>query len=220
MVVKNKKENIQEGAGQEVNIINSKESSKHGKGKFAVIIAILIVIILVVFGVITNKNGSIKITVKSSLDRIVEKSDFETVNITYNVIAKKCKDEKKCDLNSNDINDFKYVVSCKGTITAGIDFSKIEIEVDEKNKKLIVTMPEASVKGEPTIGKVKFLNGSELKGDKLVDAKKLCQTTTIEKSEKDGKLLPAAKEQAREVLQSFYEQWIKAYDSEYKVEVK
>jgi hypothetical protein len=33
-------------------------------------------------------------------------------------------------------------------------------------------------------------------------------------------LIPAAKEQSRVVLEQFYKQWIKAYDSSYDVEVK
>lgn len=211
------KENNIESVKQ-INVV-SELLKKSKKGLLLFICVILIVILVIVF-VIFNKKGLIKTTVKSSLDRIVEKSDLETVNITYNVIAKKCKDDSNCDKDSNNINDFKYVVSCKGTITAGIDFSKIKIDVDEKEKKLVVTMPDASVKGEPNIGKIKFINGEDLNADELPDARKLCQETTKQKSEQDGKLLPAAKEQARSVLQEFYEQWVKAYNSEYKVEVK
>lgn len=181
------------------------------------IILVAGVVILLVNG---SKEGNIKSNAKISLDKIVEKSDLETANITYNVIAKKCKNEEECDLNSNNITDFKYVVSCKGTITAGIDFSKIKIEQIDKEKRLIITMPEATLKGEPTIGSTKFLNGTDISANELPEARKLCQETVKEKSEKDNKLLPAAKEQARVVLEEFYTQWIKAYDSDYKVVVK
>lgn len=181
------------------------------------IILVAGVVILLVNG---SKEGNIKSNAKISLDKIVEKSDLETANITYNVIAKKCKNEEECDLKSNNIADFKYVVSCKGTITAGIDFSKIKIEQIDKEKKLIITMPEATLKGEPTIGSTKFLNGTDISANELPEARKLCQETVKEKSEKDNKLLPAAKEQARVVLEEFYTQWIKAYDSDYKVVVK
>ena len=188
--------------------------------KIIVMAAIILVVGVVILLVNGSKEGKIKSNAKISLDKIVEKSDLETANITYNVIAKKCKNEEECDLNSNNITDFKYVVSCKGTITAGIDFSKIKIEQIDKEKKLIITMPEATLKGEPTIGSTKFLNGTDISANELPEARKLCQETVKEKSEKDNKLLPAAKEQARVVLEEFYTQWIKAYDSDYKVEVK
>lgn len=184
-----------------------------------ILVCILLIVLLISF--FSKKgDGKVKTQIKTTLDSIVEKSDLETANITYNVIAKKCKNDSNCDKNSNNIDDFKYVVSCKGTITAGIDFKKVNIEVDEKNKKVIITMPEATIKGDPNIGSIKFLNGKDLKAAELPDARKLCQETAKEKSEKDNKLIPAAKEQARVVLEEFYGQWIKAYDSSYTVEVK
>ena len=195
-----------------------KEKIKYNKGPF---IILLIIIIILIALLMPSKKKSIKVSVRSTLETLVEKSDLETVNITYNVIAKKCKDDNsECDKKSNDISDFKYVVSCKGTITAGIDFENVKIDVDTKNKKLIVTMPEATIKGEPNIGSIKFLNGGDVPADELPNARVLCQETTKQKSEEDNKLIPAAKEQARIVLEEFYKQWIKAYDSSYQVEIK
>ena len=150
---------------------------------------------------------------------IVEKSDLETINVTYNIIAKQCK-KNDCDKKSNNIDDYKYVVSCKGTITAGINFKDVKIDEDIKNKKIIVTVPEATLTGEPIIGSVKFLNGEDVSADELPNARKLCQEETKAKSEKDDKLIPAAKEQAKIVLEEFYKQWIKSYDNTYVVEVK
>ena len=74
--------------------------------------------------------------------------------------------------------------------------------------------------GEPTIGSVKFLNGEDVSADELPNARKLCQEETKAKSETDDKLIPAAKEQAKTVLEEFYKQWIKSYDNTYVVEVK
>ena len=210
---------------EEVNKEFKEESKKERKNKInnnKIIFLVIIVIIIIIISsfVLTSGQGSVKTHIKTTLDNIVEKSDLETANITYNIIAKKCKDDKKCDKTSNNIDDFEYVVSCKGTITAGIDFKKIDIEVDEKNKKILIKMPEATIKGEPNIGSIKFLNGKDLEASKLPDARILCQETVKEKSEKDNKLIPAAKEQARVVLEEFYGQWIKSYNSSYKIEVK
>ena len=215
--MKVKKSEINESDSKDINIVLEKFNKNK---KYFIIIFLLIIIFIINMFLLPSKERTIKNNVKSSLDRIVEKSNLETVNITYNVIAKECKNNKKCDKTSNKIEDFKYVVSCKGTITAGIDFSKIEIEVDEKEKKLIVTMPEASMIDEPNIGSIQFLNGEDLSANELPNARKLCQLTTKEKSEKDKKLLPAAKEQAKTVLHEFYEQWLKIYDPQYKVEVR
>lgn len=178
------------------NIAQRKVEQKNSSilSKIIAMSAVILVVGAVILLVNGSKEGNIKSNVKISLDKIVEKSDLETANITYNVIAKKCKNEEECDLESNNITDFRYVVSCKGTITAGIDFSKIKIEQIDKEKKLIITMPEATLKGEPTIGSTKFLNGTDISANELPEARKLCQETVKEKSEKDNKLLPAAKE--------------------------
>lgn len=200
---------------------NLKKKSSKSKGIIKRLILIIIIVVIVFFLINTYSNGgNIETKAKISLDKIVEKSDLETANITYNVIGKKCKNEKKCNLNSNKMSNFEYVVSCKGTLTAGIDFSKVKIDIDNNNKILKIEMPEVTLKGEPTIGSVKFLNGSDVPADELPAARKLCQETVKTRSEEDNKLLPAAKEQARIVLEEFYKNWIKAYDSSYKVEVR
>lgn len=181
---------------------------------------LIFITLFVIFFTRLNKEGQIKMKVKSTLEKVVEKSDLETVTITYNVIAKKCKDEENCDKKSNNISDFQYVVSCKGSIVAGIDFQKIKVDVDEKDKKVIVKVPDATIIDEPNIHSIKFLNGNELSASELPNARKLCQETVKEKSELDQKLIPAAKEQSRVVLEEFYDQWIKAYDSSYHVVIE
>ena len=188
--------------------------------KWLIPLLLIFIVLLVVLFVNFNKEGQIKMKVKSTLEKIVEKSDLETVTFTYNVIAKQCRDNEICDKTTNDINNFKYVVSCKGSIVAGIDFKKIMVDVNQKNKKVVIKIPEAAIIDEPNILSIKFLNGNELPASELPNARKLCQETIKEKSSVDEKLIPAAKEQSIIVLEEFYNQWIKAYNSSYSVEVK
>lgn len=192
---------------------------KERKSKKTIAILIVIIIVLVAIFVIPSKEGVTRTSVKSSFNKIEESSDLETVNFTYNVIAKKCEDKNNCDKTSNDIDDFEYVISCEGTVTAGIDFDKVKIDVDKNNKKLILTLPESSIK-DVNVGSLSFLNGEDVPATEFPNARKLCLETTKEKSNSDEDLLPAAKEQAAEVIKSYYEQWVKAFDQEYKVEVK
>ncbi len=210
--------------------VETKEVKKESKFKKVLgffrrrIILILLILVILLVGIIvlltSRKDNQIEIKVKSTLEKIVEKNDLETVNIVYNVIAKKCKAGTECDKTSNDINNFEYVVSCKGTITAGIDFSKVKIEVLENEKKIVVEMPDAAMQGDPVINSIKFLNGDEVPASKVAEARELCKDVTLEKSGADERLIPEAKDQAKVVLEEFYKQWIKAYDSSYVVEVK
>lgn len=184
-----------------------------------ILICVVVIIVLLLIVIPKFKGQKVEIKVKSSLERIVEKGDLETVKFTYNVIAKQCKDKDKnnCDKSSNNIKDFEYVVSCKGSITAGIDFEKVKI--NEKNKNVIIEIPDAEVKSINII-QTNFLNGDKIPADELPNARKLCKDTIQEKSKEDKEILPAAKEQARVVLYEFYEGWIKAFDEEYTIDVK
>ena len=177
-------------------------------------------LLLLIFLIFSSKEGQIKMKIKSTLEKVIEKSDLETATFTYNVIAKQCKDDEVCDKATNNINNFKYVVSCKGSIVAGIDFKKIAVDVNQKNKKVVIKIPEATIIDEPNILSIKFLNGNELPASELPNARRLCQETIKEKSSVDEKLIPAAKEQSIIVLEEFYNQWIKAYNSSYSIEVK
>lgn len=197
-----------------------KEQGKTNKSLFFKILLVF-VIILILFILFYNKKGDIEVELKSSLTKLVEKNDLETASIVYNVIAKKCKDNETCDVTSNNINDFEYVVSCKGTLKAGIDFNNVKIELDKKNKKLIVEIPDATIIGEPNINPhMEYLKGDEVPASKLPEVLRLCQETTLAKSQADNQLIPAAKKQATIVLEEFYRQWIKAYDSSYEVIIK
>lgn len=206
---------------KEENNNKAKEQKKKSKKIDIKILAYIftILLVLIVILIATNKEGSHSTKIKSTLDDMVKKSEIQTATFTYNVIAKKCKNEKKCNKDSNNIDDFEYVVSCKGTITAGIEVKNIKIKLDEENKKLTITVPEAKLNDKNILSRT-FLNGEDLDADKLPEATKLCEDTLSEKVEKDEKLLPAAKEQAKVVLKSYYEQWLKALGEDYTIEMK
>ena len=217
--MKDKKNDNKKGLEEENNnkkvIVNIKEK----KSKF-ILISVTILIVIIIILSLGNGKRTIKTHIKSTLTKLVEKSDLETATIMYNVIAKKCNDEEKCDLNSNNINDFKYVASCQGSVIASIDFKQVSIDVDDKNKKVIIKIPDATIKENIYTGIPKLLNVENLTMDILPEAKKLCKKTIKEKSDKDKKLIQAAKDQAIVVLKEFYDQLIKGYDASYTVEVK
>ncbi|MDD5888349.1 MAG: hypothetical protein PUC82_02550 [bacterium] len=66
------------------------------KSKVPIILTMIIILVIgvILISVLTSKEGKTKNIVKSSLDKVVEKSDLETVSFTYNVIAKNVKKKK------------------------------------------------------------------------------------------------------------------------------
>ncbi|MBQ2407905.1 MAG: DUF4230 domain-containing protein [Bacilli bacterium] len=179
---------------------------------FIVIIAVVVILIL------TSKEGKETVNLNATLEKIVEQNKLETVTFTYNVVGKECK-ESGCNKHSNNIDDYKYVVSCKGTVTSGIDFKKVKINLDEENKKLVVEIPEANIL-ETNISSTNFLNGDKLPADEIVSARALCKKEILQKSAADMELKKAAKEQVKIILSVYYEKWAKSLGDGYKVEVK
>ena len=105
------KENLNEHIKERVE--QEKKEEKHKKIKnplkaLCLILLSLIFIALISVILVLNKEGKITEKVKTSLDKIVEKSDLETINVTYNIIAKQCK-KNDCDKKSNNIDDTSYI---------------------------------------------------------------------------------------------------------------
>lgn len=196
------------------------ENNPKKKEPIKLLIGLILIVIIVIAVVLflTNKEGDVNVELNTTLDKLVEKNELQTVTFTYNVIGKQCK-EADCDKTSNNIDDYKYVVSCKGTVTAGVDFKKIKLNLNEETKTLLVEIPEATI-GETNIASVNFLNGDKLPSSELVNGLGLCKETIKEKTNKDTELLEASKEQAKIILNLYYQKWIKSLGNDYKVEVK
>lgn len=198
------------------------ENSKKGNKrliKLLIGIVCIVGVVITIILVFSNKEGEVTVNLKSTLDEIKEKSDLEAVTFTYNVIGKQCKDEEECDKTSNNIDDFKYVVSCKGTVTSGIKFDEIKLNLDESSKKLVIEMPEATIT-DTNISSTNFLNGDKIPASEIAHARKLCQQTLLEKVNADVELLDASKKQAEVVLTEYYKHIVKSFGNDYKVEVK
>ena len=115
---------------------------------FGAIIILLVVLLFIYFQFVSGKKAEVKTISKSSLTKVLEINDLSTLNFIYNGIA-----EVK-----NDDGETKYHVSYKGNVNAGIDFKKIDISVDNDNKKIVVTLPDAVVQSVSVdMGTMKFI---------------------------------------------------------------
>lgn len=189
--------------------------------KIIIILLVIIAILCLALGIANSETGKLKISATSSLEKIVEKNDLETVNYTYNAIAKQPKNENVSE-NSENTDDYKYFVSYQGSVSAGIDFKQVKIDVDEKEKKLIITVPEPKITGyNVDIGSLKFIFTKEKynEASELENAFKLCKSDLANRSEKDSLILQTAKQNSITVLEAFFKPWIETFNNEYDVEI-
>lgn len=189
------------------------------------IISILVVVILILLAIVlNNEERKIKISAKSSLTKINEQTNLETVEYSYTSVAKKC---IKKDCKGNKLSDHEYFVKYDGVVVAKIDFNKIKIEVDKNEKKVTVIIPEPkiddkdyAIKDDKDALKFMFKSQKYNDADKLPEIRQACIEDMKNKVEKEPLILETAKKNAIEVINAFMEPWINVEYSEYKLEVK
>lgn len=183
------------------------------KGIVLGLVVALIIILLIVFINQSNKNR-LRITTKSTLEKIIEINDLSTVDYTYNAIAIKYEDEES--------EDVVYYVSYEGTITAGIDFNKLAIEVDDKNKVVSIHLPDAEIQETRVdMGTLDYIYVKKTNENDSVsqEAYQLCKKDLEEKAAKEEKILKNAKENAQSAIEALLKPWIESVDGVFTVEI-
>lgn len=101
------------------------------------VIAILALVVLVsIFNLHKKPKVRTSIVSKSSLEKILQISDLSTYKAVYNGVAhvKDAKGEKVL-----------YHVSYESEVKVGFDTEAIAVDVDNDNKKVIITLPEIKI---------------------------------------------------------------------------
>lgn len=191
-------------------------------GKKAKIIAVGCLLGVVVIGVSgflipkalhSNKEQVTTIT-KSSLEKVIEISDLSTLDYTYNSIT---------DVLDEDGETIKYHVAYEGVVTAGIDFERVDVSVDEETKKVTITIPEADIQNvDVDMGTLEYIFEEKKYETETVsqEAYKACRADLEKKATEENNLLSVAKENAVDVVNALITPWVEQIDEEYQVEVK
>ena len=195
------------------------EKGKNNTKLIIILLGIIVVLGLVIYFMF-NKDSSngIIIRAKSNFKKAVDTEELRTATFTYNGVAKKCKEECKNDGK----DEYLYYVSYEGDVTAGFDFDDIEFKVDKEKKKMTITMPEVKITDSHTyIEKQKFIfkNSKYDTVNELSEANRICNEDIKKRANEDNLLLETAKENAKVVLQQFFETWLNNYYPDYTLEV-
>ena len=174
---------------------------------------VLILVVGILFAITQNKSGQLTTISKSSLQKVVEINELTTVDYTYNAIA------TKYDEN----NDAMYYVAYEGTVTAGIDFNKIRIDIIEEEKKVKITIPEIEIHSTKVdMGTMEYIfkkNKYETE-DISHEAYKLCKDDLKARIEKESVLHDTARENAISSVEALFKPWVDTIDNNYTVEIK
>lgn len=191
-----------------------KKNSKFKKIGIVCSICVLIICMVLFLPKVLNPNGGEVTTVtKSSLEKVIEINDMSTLDYTYNAIT---------DVKDDDGNE-KYHVAYEGKVTAGIDLTKINIEVDEQNKKIEIVVPEANIQNiYVNMGTMDFIfENKKYETETVSQEAYKASLADLEKKANNGKeLLSMAKENAVDAITALITPWVEQIDEEYTVEIK
>lgn len=191
------------------------EKASFFKGKIKLgIILILIAVILLFRNEIKNiffENKEISISSKSSIEKILEVEELSSLEYSYNSVADVYKDKDKKIID--------YYIYYEGSVSLGIDMSKIKVE--ERDNKIILTLPEVEVQ-EVAVDTNSFdyiyKNGKKSEGT-TADSLKICTEDLKNEVEKDNKLSGISKDNVKSIIKGLIEPLLETFDQEYELEV-
>ena len=181
---------------------------KDQKPLLIVAIAIIIVVIIAIIYANSNDKG-IETISESSLREIIMVSDLSVLEYTYNSYATIYKENKNGEIEKKDKNIMCYV-AYKGTVKAGFDFSKLDLNVNNKSKKIKIKLPKIELTSvnvdteslDSIFVKEKYDN--EKIFSRLL---KTCEEDLITKAETSVNLLDMAQDNAKASLKAVLKPW-------------
>ncbi len=165
--------------------------------------------------VIVGQEGKVELVTESTLENAVRSATLYTASYPYNGVAQ---------VYGTIEEGLKYYVAYKAEIKAGIDSSKIRVELDEEEKLIIIRLPEIELT-EPSIdGKFKFIfmDDKYNTGDTYNEAFTAATSDMNRRLKLDmlNDLKKTATDSAKAVERALVEPWVNQVDPEKHYTVK
>lgn len=193
---------------------NKKRSKKLALGKIFFSLILVFVLAFFINQIFFNKGGIVTTMTESSLQKVLEISDLSTLEYTYNAITTVFDEEKRTE---------KYHVAYEGNVVAGINFSDIDIEVDEDKKEITIKIPDVEIQSTSVnMGELDFMFMKDKYETETVskEAYKASIEDLQNKAEKEESLLSMAKENAISTVEALVKPWVEQMDNKYIVIIK
>lgn len=176
-------------------------------------IAIFLVIAVIVVGVLgLGKGNGLSTVSESSLREVLEISELSTAEYPYNGIATKYSDDGEKVL---------YHVAYEGKVTAGIDFTKVLLNIDQDGHRILITLPEVEVNKETvdvTTMDFIFLKDKYETETISKEAYDLCMEDLEKTAAEQKNLLIFAEDSAKSCIEALLEPFLASMGSDYVIE--
>ncbi len=161
--------------------------------------------------VIIGDEGKVTTITEASLQRVFETSELSTADYIYNAIAASY---------AEDETTINYYVAYEGTVKAGIDFSRIIIEIKEDEKEIYLKIPGCEIQDAIVdFGSMEYIFVDSKANSETIsqEAYKLCVGDLEKRAANDSHLLQMAKENALDAVEALVVPWVEQIDADYKI---
>ena len=200
--------------------MEEKENPKSKRIKFKYIAVLFVIIAVIITALmikikIFNKKSEPTIISKATLEKVINVSDLSTFEAIYNGVAAVANEE-----NPENID---YYVSYEAKVKAGIDFELVEVEVNETDKVITVTLPEVKITDvDVDIASLDYIFMNNKANTQTVSeqAYKKCIKDVTKESNSTDEIYESARQNARNIVEALISPFVEQLDSEYKLEIK
>ena len=200
--------------------MEEKERPRTKRIKFKYIAVLFIIIAIIVTALIIktkifNKKSEPTIISKATLEKVINVSDLSTFEAIYNGVAAVENEEKPENID--------YYVSYEAKVKAGIDFALVEVEVNEAEKIITVTLPEVKITDvDVDIASLDYIFMNNKANTETVSAQayKKCIKDVTKESNSTDEIYESARQNASNIVEALISPFVEQLDSEYKLEIK
>ena len=200
--------------------MEEKERPRTKRIKFKHIVVLFVIILVIITALmikikIFNKKSEPTIISKATLEKVINVSDLSTFEAIYNGVAAVENEEKPENID--------YYVSYEAKVKAGIDFALVEVEVNEAEKIITVTLPEVKITDvDVDIASLDYIFMNNKANTETVSAQayKKCIKDVTKESNSTDEIYESARQNARNIVEALISPFVEQLDSEYKLEIK
>lgn len=196
--------------------IPEKRKTGRKRIKLAVVLCILAVLGIAVYAIpnTTQKNKP-QIITQATLQKVINVSELSTYEAVYNGIAKV--------MNVDNPERVDYYVSYEAKVKAGIDFEEVDVQVDEEEKLITVTLPEIEIKDvNVDIASLDYIFENDKANTYTVSeqAYKKCIEDVTEESSAEQAIYDLAGQNAENIIEALIRPFVEQLDTEYQLVIR
>ena len=163
---------------------------------------------------IVKRDSIPEIISKSTLEKVINVSDLSTFEAIYNGVASVANEEKPENID--------YYVSYEAKVKAGIDFEQVNLEVNEDEKRITVTLPEVKITDvNVDIASLDYIFMNKRANTETVSAQayKKCIEDVTNESNSTTAIYELAKQNARNIVEALIKPFVEQLDSKYELKI-